>query len=389
MHENAGQKNDYCGFELGPIRPPSEAESLLLRVTRNCPWNRCTFCPVYKTDTFSIRPARHVIRDIDLIFTHIERMRELSDDSAHISRAAIQQASQQIAPDEWDSFTTAANWVAAGDIRSVFLQDADSLVVKPPDLVAILVHLKKRFPAITRITSYARAKTISKRTDEDLTSLRRAGLDRIHIGLESGSDEVLAYAKKGSTKAVQIEAGRKAKRAGMELSEYVMPGLGGRDLSKVHALETADALNQIDPDFIRIRTLAIPPSAPLYQEWQAGGFAKCTDLMIAHEISLFIDRLSGITSEVTSDHTLNLFMDLMGKLPDDKQRMLDIVKTFLEMTPEDQRLFQVGRRLSIFHRIDDIQNGDKRERAQRAYKELRITPENINEITDQMMMRFV
>jgi hypothetical protein len=381
--------NPYCGFELGPIRPPSEARSLLLRVTRNCSWNRCTFCPVYKTDRFSIRPAEHVIRDIDLIYKQIETMRELSEDPERITSVAIQRASDQVAPDEWNAFTAAANWVTAGDMRSVFLQDADSLVIKPLELVSILNHLKMRFPTIQRITSYARAKTIARKKEEDLTAIRRAGLDRIHIGLESGSDKVLALVKKGSTKAVQVEAGRRVKRAGMELSEYVMPGLGGRNLSRIHALETADALNQIDPDFIRIRTLAIPPSAPLYQEWQAGGFEKCSDLMIAKELVLFIEHLDGITSTVTSDHILNLFMDLIGRLPDDKKDMLDIVKTFLEMDPEEQRRFQVGRRLGIFHRIGDYQNPRKVEAAKAAYRKLGVTPENIDEITDQLMMRFV
>ena len=126
-------------------------------------------------------------------------------------------------------------------------------------------------------------------------------------GSNQAPDKVLKMVKKGATKAQHIEAGIKVKNAGMELSEYVMPGLGGRAFSRIHAMETADALNQIDPDFIRLRTLAIPDSIPLHTDWTAGTFEKCTDLEMAEEILLLIEQLSGITSMIKSDHILNLF----------------------------------------------------------------------------------
>ncbi len=347
------------------------------------------FCPVYKTAHFSTRPVEHVKKDIDLVRKHVETLRQLLDDSGRITIAGLQKAAMRVEYEEWHVFDRAADWVYVGDMKSVFLQDADSLVIKPTDMVAILTHLRKQLPFVRRVTSYARAKTIASRKVEDLKAIKEAGLDRIHIGLESGSDEVLARVNKGSTKEIQIKAGLKVKQAGMELSEYVMPGLGGQDLWEIHAIETADALSQINPDFIRLRTLAIPPQAPLFEEWQAGRFKKCTDLMIAKEMLLFIEKLDGITSYVKSDHILNLFMELQGKLPEHKQRMIDLLSNYLGMEPEDQRLYQVGRRLGILTRTRDLENPHKKAKVEKACRKLGITADNVDEVTDQLMTRFV
>lgn len=380
---------EYRGFEQGPIRPPSEARSLLVRVTRNCPWNRCSFCPVYKGAKFSIRPVDHVKRDIDAVHRHIERLLSLAKPSAPVDPAKVNELAKDLAADEAAPFAAAFNWLFGGGMRSVFLQDANSLVMKTEGLVEVLTHLKRRFPEARRITSYARARTVAAKKDDELAAIRDAGLDRIHLGLESGSDQILAATKKGVTKDKHIVAGRKAKKAGMELSEYVMPGLGGRRLSKTHALETAEALNQIDPDFIRIRTLAIPPGIPLHEEYRAGQFEKCTDLMIAEELLLFVENLEGISSVVKSDHILNLFMDLQGRLPRDRERMLNTLRTFLKLDPAQQRLYQVGRRLGIFNRLVDMESPGRLSEAEKAYRELGVTPGNVDRITDELMARFV
>ena len=183
-------------FEQGPIRPPSEAGSLLVRVTRNCPWNRCTFWPVYKATTFSIRPVEDVIRDIDLVARWAARIRDVMDPE-HPSRKPIEILGSEVPDVEKSGFIAAASWILSSGMRSVFLQDANSLVIKSSDLVRILEYLKERFPDIDRITSYARSHTVARMKAEDLAALRRAGLNRIHIGLESGSDEVLKSVKKG------------------------------------------------------------------------------------------------------------------------------------------------------------------------------------------------
>ena len=164
--------------------------------------------------------------------------------------------------DDLQALHAARNFVASG-MQSIFLQDGNSLIIKPEEMVRILEHIKQAFPRVERITSSARSHTIARISDENLAKIARAGLNRIHIGMESGSDAVLKKIRKGTDKKTQVLAGQKVKRAGMELSEYYMPGLGGKSLSEDNAVETADALNQINPDFIRIRTLALPDGTPL------------------------------------------------------------------------------------------------------------------------------
>ncbi len=377
----------YKGFEQGPIRPPSEANSLLIRVTRNCPWNQCTFCPVYKRRKFSSRPVDHVIKDIDMVHAYVEKLREKSDGSI-LTQAAVRKVSDEVPGDEAEAFYAAIHWFSGG-LESIFIQDANSLIIPPYDLIRILRHLRKKFPWTQRITSYARSKTIAKIEDNDLKAMREAGLNRIHIGLESGSDKVLKMVKKGATKKIHIKAGQKVKKAGMELSEYVMPGLGGVDLSKEHALETADALNQINADFIRLRTLAIPERAPLFKEYETGNFKKCTDIMMAREILLFIENLDGITSRIKSDHILNLFQEIDGKLPGDKENMVSILKRFVDMEPERQCIYQVGRRLGIMNRLSDMESPHRVRKVETFCAENHITPENADMVVDELMKRFV
>ena len=264
---------EYEGLELGPIRPPSEAQSLMLRITRNCPWNNCTFCGLYKGQKFSIRPVSHIIKDIDVIRYYVDEIQKImaqSDGAAH--RQYMNLVSGQPESDQM-ALHAALIWVQGG-MQSIFLQDANTLIIKPDDLVEILNYVQKSFPNVERITSYARSHTIARISDEDMARIAVAGLNRIHIGMESACDEVLDFVKKGVDKKTHIIAGQKVKRAGIELSEYFMPGLGGVTLSRENALETADALNQINPDFIRLRTLALPPSAPLTAQFKDGAFDK-------------------------------------------------------------------------------------------------------------------
>ncbi len=384
------QKDDtYLGFEQGPIRPPSEAYSLLVRVTRNCPWNQCTFCPIYKEAKFSRRPVEHVKRDIDVVYTHVQSILELADEEGRVPRNEIEKLTADVRTQIEPSFVAALNWYFAGGMESVFIQDANSLIIQPKNLVEILKHLKTRFPQIKRITSYARSQTVSRMKDEDLRAIGEAGLNRIHVGLESGSDEVLKMVNKGVTKDQHIQAGQKVKKAGMELSEYYMPGLGGKRLSKEHALESADALNQIDPDFIRLRTLAIPNYCPLHEDWASGRFEKCTEIEVVREIQLFIESLDGITSQVKSDHILNLFQDLEGKLSEDKGRMLDILRTFLAMDRERQRLYQVGRRIGVFSGLADMAKSNRMTRAQKAYQQVGGELADLERVTDDLMKRFI
>jgi hypothetical protein len=274
-------------------------------------------------------------------------------------------------------------------MSSVFLQDANSLIIKPGDLCTILEHIMKCFSWIERITSYARAQTISRMKQEDLNAMRQVGLNRIHIGLESGSDTVLQLMKKGVTKQQHIAAGLRVREAGMELSEYVMPGLGGRQYSREHALETADALNRIDPDFIRLRTLAVPDSVPLHDMQQSGEFEKCTEVETVREILLLLENLQGIFSRVRSDHILNLFQEVDGKFPEDREAMLGVMRSFLDMTPEEQTLFQVGRRMGLLSALQDLQVPKLRQQCENVCRQMNITSENVDAALDKMVKRFI
>ncbi len=379
---------EYKGFEQGPIRPPSEAGSLLIRITRNCPWNRCTFCPVYKGSDFSLRPVEHVLEDINIVHRYVLQIRKSAEKTGKISPVDIKKMVEVEGGYDRTALNAALQWVSNG-MGSIFLQDANSLIIKPERLITILIHLQKCFPWVQRVTSYARSHTIARISDENLSLIAKAGLNRIHIGMESGSDKVLAAVKKGVDKKTQITAGLKVKKAGMELSEYVMPGLGGAALSREHAIETADALNKINPDFIRLRTLAIPEHVELFGKYTTGEFRKLNGLETAAELLIFLQQLDGITSSLKSDHILNLFEDLEGKFPEDKAKMVGIVSDFLNMSPTDQVIYQVGRRMGMFRGLKDMDDSGRREQVEEICNRNSITPENVDPVIDEMMKRFI
>jgi radical SAM superfamily enzyme len=216
-----------------------------------------------------------------------------------------------------------------------------------------------------------------------------AGLNRIHIGMESGSDRVLKMVKKGVDKAGQILAGQKVKRAGMQLSEYFMPGLGGKALSRENAMETADALNQINPDYIRLRTLAMPTSAPLTEQFKDGEFDKMGEVDTAKELLLLLENLDGIKSRVRSDHVLNLFPEVDGKLPRDKAKMMQPIQEFLLLDPQEQMLFCIGRRTQSIARFSDLKNPAQRDDARQMCSQLGATPNNYDTLIDSIMQRFI
>ena len=207
--------------------------------------------------------------------------------------------------------------------------------------------------------------------------------------MESGSDIVLKKTRKGTTKEGHIKAGLKVKDAGIQLSEYVMPGLGGIDYSIDHALETASALNSINPDFIRIRTLAVTNGTALAVEARRGEFEKPTDAMMAKELRLFLESLDGIESHVKSDHILNLFENINGKMPEDKAAMIGIIDSFFDMPKEKRILYQVGRRMGFFRGPEDMEQSSDLERVEKACQAYGVTPENVDDVIDQLMKRFV
>ncbi len=343
-------------FEQGPIRPPSEAKSFLLRITRNCPWNQCLFCPVYKGRKFSMREVQEIKDDIKTAREIYDSIKEVSfrlGYGGEINSQVIGALFND--PGKSESYRSMAMWMYYGT-GACFLQDADNLIMKTDDLVEVLEYLKASFPEITRITTYSRSRTIVRKSIEELVKIRNAGLNRIHVGLETGYDPLLKLIKKGVTSEQQVEAGQKVIAAGMELSEYVMPGLGGRQMWKEHAVATAKALNKINPHFIRLRSLRIPERVPLIEKVRAGEFIKQTDDGIAEEIRLFIETLENITSTLTSDHIMNLLEEVNGTFPQDKQKMLDVIKGYQDMPDDERMIYRVGRRGGAYSSTADVNN---------------------------------
>jgi radical SAM superfamily enzyme YgiQ (UPF0313 family) len=282
-------------YDFPPFRPPSEANSLLLRVTRGCPWNRCAFCSMYKGMKFEIRSVEEVLEDI-------ESARDLYGDK----------------------------------VRTVFIGDSNSLVVKTEMLVKILNALLSSFPNIERVTSYARAKTIATKPLEDLRKIRQAGLDRLHVGLETGDRDLLKEIAKGATPEEMVEAGRKAKEAGFEYSLYVLLGIGGEEKWEQHARGTAEVLNRIDPHFIRVRTFIPQPSSVLYEAMAEGCLQAPRPETILKETKLLLEKLQ-VTSQFLSDHISNL-LPLHGKLPEDKEKMIQMIEEALKGLEENEGL---------------------------------------------------
>ena len=377
-------------FEQGPIRPPSEADSLLLRITRNCPWGRCKFCYNYRDGgKFEIRKVEELKQEITGIREISETIRELSlklGQAGEVNRKVVDAVCRE---NHTQSFRSIAHWLYHGG-KTVFLQDANSLAMKTPDLVEILIFLKTTLPQIERITSYARSKTIAQKKVEDLKALHQAGLSRLHIGLESGSDTILAYMNKGVKAQEHIEAGKKVKESGISLSAYIIIGLGGKKWWKEHAVDTARVLNQINPDFIRVRTLAVLPVMPLSLDVEAGDFVLSTEEEMVREERMLIENLEGIDSYFISDHILNLLDEIEGKLPGDKDRMLNVIDRYLALPFEEKMMFNLGRRMNLFRKLDDLSHPFRREIVAEAMKKISPdTPERLDKMIQELRGNYI
>ncbi len=342
-------------FEQGPIRPPSEAESLLIRVSRNCPWNQCQFCPVYKGARFSKRSKDEVKKDIAAMKQAADRIKAVAfkqGTGGAVTRDVLEAVYRRD-----PSLVQVALWLYRGG-KNVFLQDADSLVMSPDDLTEILAYVCEQFPTVERITTYARSKSVARRSVEQLKQLKDAGLTRVHIGMETGHDPLLEYMRKGSTADEHIQAGLKVKEAGLSLSEYIILGLGGQTFWREHALDTARVLSRIDPHFIRVRTLAVREGISLKEDVESGQFQLLHDDDIVREERLLLENLQG-TGYFVSDHILNLLEEVEGKLPGDIPRMIGIIDRYLAL-PDDQRAnFRLGRRMGFYRRLDELNDGDR------------------------------
>ncbi len=337
-------------FETGVYRPPSEggSYSLLVRFTRNCPWNRCTFCAMYKTQKFEVRPLDEIKGDIDAMAALCNDLKEISQQlgfGGRITReAAVELISRVDELNYHTGFGMLYNWLQAGG-KTAFLQDANSPIMKTGQLVEALRHLRKTFPSIARVTSYARSKTLAQKKPEELTAIREAGLDRLHVGLETGDDELLKKIKKGVTSDGHIKGGRKAMEAGFQLSEYWMPGLGGKTMWENHARNTARVLNAINPHYIRSRPLFPAQGTPLFEEYEQGRFTMLAPHEQLMELKIMIRTLE-VTSKVCFDHAGNYWRNSNGgllfsqsyegyKFPEEKPRVLELIEDGLGVSDQE------------------------------------------------------
>lgn len=332
-------------FRIGPIRPPSEAESLLLQVTNGCTWNKCKFCQLYRGTKFKAYSADSIKADIDNMVILADRVRKYQAADGSWDIAGINRELQIYDGEEMQCFYMIANWLLGGG-ENVFLQDGNTTALSSGRLTDVLIYLRQAFPSIKRITSYGRAENLSKVSAEEFAELKAAGLDRIHSGFETGSDAVLKKINKGVTAEQEIIAGRNVKAGGIELSVYFMPGVGGKELTVENAIGTSEVINAVDPDFLRIRTAFIKPGTGLYEDFLNGEMTLCSDDEKLIEIRTVIERAEGIETMLVSDHMINLLQGIKGSLKDDKEKMIAMIDEYMAQPEEEKKMYQAARRMA-------------------------------------------
>lgn len=374
-------------FEICSIRPPTENSSLTFRLTRNCYWNKCGFCPVYKTGAkFSKRSIEDVELDIsrakkidDLLFENgltgysspsqsalyslITEVKQARLDAGITDSMHEQSNELEDSPDlderlrwflSWfkdkptieDSFTHLYSWRTGGG-RTCFLGDADSLILKPEFISRAASLVKQTFPSIDRITVYGRTKSAAQaRSLSDLKIYSKSGISRVHFGIESGSNKVLELVTKGETSDDHITGVLKVKEAGISCSVYVMPGLGGKSLTDENATETAKVLSKIAPDFVRLRTLEVFPGTGIDRLIKNCSFTEASEEDVVREIRTIVSETSCETA-IVSDSATNL-LDINGKLPHDRERMLQVIDSYLNLTQREKIEFSIRSRIESF-----------------------------------------
>ncbi|MEP3562147.1 MAG: radical SAM protein [Marinobacter sp.] len=266
------------------FRPPSEAKSLILPLTNGCSWNQCTFCEMYT------QPQKKF------------RARKPADVRADIEKAAK----------------------AFGSVPRVFLADGDAMVLPTRRLLEVLHELKEAFPGLQRVSSYCLPRNLTKKSVEDLIALREAGLGILYVGMESGDDEVLRRINKGETWESTRSALNKIKQAGLTSSVMVLNGLGGKTLSRQHAINTATLCNETQPDYLSTLVVSFPQGEERFREGFGDDFEPLDQQGLFEEIQVFLEHLELENTTFRSDHASN-YLVLKGTLGQDKQRLLEQV----------------------------------------------------------------
>lgn len=283
-------------YEGTIFRPPSEADSLLVQVTVGCSWNKCTFCDMYTDKSFRIRKIDEIKADLK----------------------------------------EGSRW--AKEIRRIFLCDGDALVLPTPMLLEILQTIRELYPHLDAVRVYASAKDILRKSHEELCQLHQAGLEMVYIGLESGSDKVLKEVNKGITKAEMIAAAQAVTRAGLRQSVSIISGLAGHNPpdSREHILETADALNQMQPDYVGMLVLHAGNDTDMFRKISEGTFRLPSAMQVLQEMHLLIEHLELAHCYFTSAHASN-YIDVRGRLPQDKEAMLRNIERLTELVKKREK----------------------------------------------------
>lgn len=260
--------------------------------------------------------------------------------------------------------------------KSCFLQDGDALVLKTDYLLKILDALHQYFPSLESVTTYARADSITRKSLSELKLLREHGLNHLYCGMETGADRVLRLINKGFNADTVIRSGCLAKEADMTLSEFILLGIGGKEYSDENARKTADALNIIQPDFIRVHATGFKPGSMMWQLIQNGTITLQSEEEIVQEQRLFLQCLNEMDSYYVNEHIINLLLEVRGNLLTEKRQMLSNIDRFLRLPPEERLLFAIGRRLNVFFFLDDLQKPELHRQAE-AYMD-KIKKENPN-----------
>jgi radical SAM superfamily enzyme YgiQ (UPF0313 family) len=273
-------------YEGNIIRPPSEANSILLQVTVGCSRNKCTFCGAYQGERFKIKSDEIIMADIDFAATHCQRQ------------------------------------------RRVFLCDGDAMIIPQKRLVRILTEIRRQLPWVTRVGAYANAKSLKMKTPEELKVLRENGLGIAYMGLETGDDVTLKAINKGADARLMIEMGQKARKAGIKLSITVLLGLAGRERSQIHARETGRVLSAIDPEFVGALSLMLVPGTPMHDDHQAGRFDLISPEEMLAELRTMIADTHQTQGMFHANHASN-YLPIRARMPKDKERTLALIDSAL------------------------------------------------------------
>ncbi|MCJ7855142.1 radical SAM protein [Lachnospiraceae bacterium NSJ-143] len=342
-------------FETGTYRPPMHSFSLLLRVTENCPWNKCNFCMLYRGYQFKTRPLEDVLNDIDSMASIKERILSHTDSEGNFDMPAINQEYFSLRTDkERECYAMVFNWAANGNMEAIFLQDGNTMVLRTDKLLKIVERIKEKFPELNIIASYGRADSLCSKSPDELKALKNAGLNMIHSGFETCCNETLNVINKGFTAEQELEAGLKLKDAGITINLFYMPGNGGEALTEKNAADSARVMKKINPEYIRIRTFMMKEGSPLYAMNSAGTFRNMTEDGKVKELRSFIDMLDGCTSYVISDHIINLLPYVEGYIDKSRKGILDYIDEYLALDSTDKKRFQLARRIYYINHWNDL-----------------------------------